>query len=176
MVNGLDSNIPPKLVFCEQIADSIPTSIHLTNNGMHQQEIAVEYSVPAVAQQIITTEDLTQVITADHGYHAPMHDLSRQHQPGQHQHHHHHQQQQQQQQLAVGGSSIQQAAMHAGIPTSGETVPAAIVEQIVHDTPHHEDQSVQSLVASMIPHEAELVMSMMQIQQVHHVQHPNVSQ
>ena len=68
-------------------------------------------------------------------------------------------------------------------------MPTAIVEQIVHDTPQSEDQNVvNNLVASMIPHDAELVMSMMQIQQVpqvqhvqqvqqvHHVQQPNVSQ
>ncbi|XP_071491748.1 uncharacterized protein [Diadema antillarum] len=163
------------------IAGSIPTSIQVaTSTGI--QEI-VEYTVPSVAvshQVVDSAGNMTHIIS-DHLYHANQHNQEQQ------QHHHHQQQQHHQQQLQqqqhhqqhANGGSIQQAAIHAGIPTVVETVPTAVVEQIVQDTPHPEDQSVQQLVATMIPHEAELVMSMMQSQHVQHVQHlqqPNVSQ
>ncbi|XP_041453961.1 uncharacterized protein LOC121407097 [Lytechinus variegatus] len=153
-------------IIATRIDNPIPTSIHVdANNAMDQVQEIIEYTVPSVAQHIITSSgDITEVITADHHYHAGHHIGN--HQQLQQQQRHHQQQQQQ-----GGDSSIQQAAVHAGIPTTSanDPVPISIVEQVV---PHSDDQSaVRNLVASMIPHDAELVMSMMQIQQVpQHVQ------
>nr|XP_054748178.1 uncharacterized protein LOC129253775 [Lytechinus pictus] len=144
--------------------------VHFLQGGDNQQQHheMITYNVPpvAVTQQIIAGGDMSHVISE-----AQYHQQHQQHQQSQeHEVEHHY--------VEAGLQTVQVVTTHQD---SG--VPRAVTEQVVHAIPHQQDHHqehhqdprvveqhreepiVHQLIPMTLPHEAELVMSMMQAHQ-----------
>ncbi|XP_785280.2 50 kDa gamma-zein isoform X2 [Strongylocentrotus purpuratus] len=143
--------------------------VHFLQGGDNQQQHheMITYNVPpvAVTQQIIAGGDMGHVISEAH-YQQQQQQLQQEHEVEQHHY------------VEAGLQTVQVVTSH-----QDNGVPRAVTEQVVHAMPHPQDHHqdhhqdhrgadqnqdqpvVHQLIPMTLPHEAELVMSMMQAHQ-----------